>query len=142
MNETVARGFASMTAERRKEIAAMGGRAVPKYKRTFRKNRALAKAAGSKGGSNVPAEKRSFSCDRTLARSAGCIGGKGTSRKKRAFVRIKGLAQRAGALGRHARAYKNNPVAQTAGDQALIDNALLEPIGDDRRAEPPARTER
>jgi uncharacterized protein len=103
MTATASRGFANMTPERRKEIAAMGGRAVPKYKRTFRKNRALARAAGRKGGTNVPAEKRSFSCDHALARAAGCVGGKGAPRKKRSFVRIPGLAKRAGHLGRLAR---------------------------------------
>lgn len=101
MVDTVKRGFAALSPERRKEIAAMGGRAVPKYKRTFRKNRALARSAGRKGGTNVPPEKRSF-CDRALARAAGCIGGKGAPRKKRAFARIAGLAQRAGSLGRSA----------------------------------------
>lgn len=103
MSETVQRGFASMTAERRREIAAMGGRSVPKYKRTFRKNRALAKSAGRKGGTNVPAQKRAFSCDHALARRAGCSGGKKSPAKKRAFCRIAGLAKRAGVLGRAAR---------------------------------------
>lgn len=102
MIDTSARGFASMTPERRKEIAAMGGRSVPKYKRTFRKNRALAKSAGRKGGANVPAAKRSF-CDRALARRAGCIGGKKSPAKKRPFARSRALAKRAGVLGRAAR---------------------------------------
>jgi len=102
MIDTSQRGFASMTAERRREIAAMGGRSVPKYKRTFRKNRALAKSAGRKGGANVPAEKRSFSCDRALAKRAGCNGGKKSPAKKRPFARSRALARRAGVLGRAA----------------------------------------
>lgn len=44
------RGFAVMSPERRREIAA-------------------------KGGASVPAEKRSFSQDRNLAASAGRVGG-------------------------------------------------------------------
>jgi general stress protein YciG len=101
MNEQ--RGFASLSPERRKEIAAMGGRSVPKYKRTFRKNRALARSAGAKGGANVPAEKRAF-CDRAKARLAGCKGGKKATANKRSFRRIRGLAKRAGTLGLAARA--------------------------------------
>lgn len=103
MIDTTQRGFANMTAERRREIAAMGGRSVPKYKRTFRKNRALAKSAGHKGGTNVPAEKRAFSCDRALARRAGCSGGKGSPARKRPFARIPGLAKRASDLSVAAR---------------------------------------
>lgn len=44
------RGFASLTPERRKEIAAMGARAVPEEKRSFARNRDLARDAGRKGG--------------------------------------------------------------------------------------------
>jgi uncharacterized protein len=42
------RGLASMSVERRLEIASMGGRAVPKEKRAFA-NRQLARAAGKLG---------------------------------------------------------------------------------------------
>lgn len=132
------RGFAAMSAQRRREIAAMGGRAVPKYKRTFRQNRELAKTAGRKGGQNTPPEKRSFSCDRALARAAGCIGGKGTSSKKRAFARSKRLAKRAGAMGRASRACKNHSVAHSSGDQPLVRDPPLEPLGNDVRTESPA----
>ena len=45
------RGFAAMTPERRKEIAAMGGRSGAPENRTFSKDRAHAAAAGAKGGS-------------------------------------------------------------------------------------------
>ena len=44
------RGFASMTPERRKEIASMGGKAVNPENRAFTKNRDLARSAGKQGG--------------------------------------------------------------------------------------------
>lgn len=44
------RGFASMTPERRKEIARAGGAAVPTEKRAFSQNNELAASAGRKGG--------------------------------------------------------------------------------------------
>ncbi len=44
------RGFASMSPERRREIARKGGASVPADKRSFSKDRALAATAGSKGG--------------------------------------------------------------------------------------------
>lgn len=45
------RGFASMTPERRKELAAKGGASVRPENRSFSKNPALAREAGAKGGS-------------------------------------------------------------------------------------------
>jgi general stress protein YciG len=44
------RGFASMDPERRKEVAARGGRNVPSDKRSFAQNPGLASVAGRKGG--------------------------------------------------------------------------------------------
>lgn len=44
------RGFASLTPERRKEIATIGGQSVPEEKRSFSQNRDLAREAGRKGG--------------------------------------------------------------------------------------------
>lgn len=44
------RGFASMTPERRKEIASMGGKSVAPANRAFTKNRDLARSAGKQGG--------------------------------------------------------------------------------------------
>lgn len=44
------RGFASMTPERRKEVASKGGSSVKGQNRAFSKDRALAQAAGRKGG--------------------------------------------------------------------------------------------
>ena len=40
------RGFASMNAERQRQIASMGGKAVPDEKRSFSQNRRLAAEAG------------------------------------------------------------------------------------------------
>jgi hypothetical protein len=45
------RGFASMSVEKRKQIAAMGGASVRPEQRSFSQNRDLAVAAGRKGGS-------------------------------------------------------------------------------------------
>jgi general stress protein YciG len=44
------RGFASMTPERRKEIASMGGKSVDPANRAFAKDKNLARAAGRQGG--------------------------------------------------------------------------------------------
>jgi general stress protein YciG len=69
------RGFASMNAERQRQIASMGGKAVPDEKRSFSQNRELAATAGRKGGQSVPDEKRSFSQHPELAAEAGRKGG-------------------------------------------------------------------
>ena len=45
------RGFAALDPEKRREIAARGGASVPKDKRSFSKDAALAARAGSVGGS-------------------------------------------------------------------------------------------
>lgn len=44
------RGFASLSPERRSEIARRGGAAVPADKRAFSRDRQLASTAGRKGG--------------------------------------------------------------------------------------------
>jgi uncharacterized protein len=44
------KGFASMDAEKRREIARKGGRSVPNEKRSFSQNHQLASEAGRKGG--------------------------------------------------------------------------------------------
>ncbi len=124
MTDVEKRGFAAMTEERQREIAAMGGRAVPKYKRTFRRNRALASAAGRKGGTNVPADKRSF-CNRDLAKRAGCLGGQKIPAKKRAFACIPGLAKRAGRLGGRVRK-KQRVQAEPTSIQTLVQDAQLQ----------------
>jgi uncharacterized protein len=52
-------GFAALDPERRREIARMGGAAVPAAKRTFAKDRELASQAGRIGGLATP-EKFKF----------------------------------------------------------------------------------
>ena len=47
---TSQRGFASMNTERQRQIASMGGKAVPDEKRSFSQNRRLAAEAGRTGG--------------------------------------------------------------------------------------------
>ncbi len=44
------RGFASMDANKQREIARKGGRSVPNEKRSFSQNHQLASEAGRKGG--------------------------------------------------------------------------------------------
>jgi uncharacterized protein len=44
------RGFASMSLDRRREIASMGGRSTPDANRSFSRRRDLASEAGRKGG--------------------------------------------------------------------------------------------
>jgi general stress protein YciG len=62
------RGFASMSPEKRREIASRGGKSVPAEKRTFSTDRTLAKEAGRRGGVSLEPEKRSFSRDHSLER--------------------------------------------------------------------------
>lgn len=45
------RGFASLTPEQRRAVAAKGGKAVPPEKRSFSQSSELAASAGKKGGS-------------------------------------------------------------------------------------------
>lgn len=47
------RGFGGMSAEKRKMISAMGGRAVKPENRAFSKDKDLARTAGRRGGSRV-----------------------------------------------------------------------------------------
>lgn len=44
------RGFALLSSEKRKAVAALGGAAVPANKRTFSTRDGLAESAGRKGG--------------------------------------------------------------------------------------------
>lgn len=76
------RGFAVMSVEQRKRIAAMGGRAVPAESRSF-SNPELAASAGRKGGKATPAKKRSFSVNPELAKEAGRKGAAGLRRRKK-----------------------------------------------------------
>jgi len=96
------RGFASMNQDRQRQIASMGGRAVPDSKRSFSQNRELAAKAGRKGGQSVPGEKRSFSQNRELAAQAGRKGGQSVPDEKRSFSQNPSLAAQAGRKGGQA----------------------------------------
>jgi general stress protein YciG len=78
---TSKRGFASMTPERRRQIASMGGKAVKPENRSFSRNRKLATESGRKGGSSVKPENRSFSIDKAFASKCGRKGGKSPKTK-------------------------------------------------------------
>jgi uncharacterized protein len=69
------RGFASMDAQRQREIASKGGKSVPAHVRSFSRDRGLAAQAGRKGGESVAPQDRPFSRDRSLAANAGRKGG-------------------------------------------------------------------
>ena len=77
-----ARGFATLSLERRREIASMGGKSVDPANRMFSRDKELAKAAGRKGGSSVPDEKRTFSRDHDIAAAAGRVGGLASQKAK------------------------------------------------------------
>lgn len=77
------RGFAAMDAERQRAIARKGGESVPKEKRSFARNPALAVEAGRKGGQSVAPEQRSFSKNPALAAEAGRKGGEVTQKAAR-----------------------------------------------------------
>ncbi len=69
------RGFASMSPEKRREIASKGGKAVPAERRSFSQSAELASVAGRKGGQSVNPANRSFSRNPALASRAGTKGG-------------------------------------------------------------------
>lgn len=77
------RGFAAMSLEKRQAIARMGGKSVPKEKRSFSKDPKLARTAGAKGGRNIPPEKRSFSVNPKLAAESGRKGGEKSRKRKK-----------------------------------------------------------
>lgn len=76
------RGFASMDPARIKQIASMGGKAVPASKRSFSTNPQLAAAAGRKGGMSVKPENRKFRRDREYAAECGRKGGQVSKTKE------------------------------------------------------------
>jgi general stress protein YciG len=96
-------GFASLSPEQRREIAAKGGSSVPAEKRSFSKDRGLAEQAGRKGGCSTPPESRSFSQNRDLAAKAGQLGGKQVRPETRSFTMDRALAAAAGRKGGLAR---------------------------------------
>jgi len=73
MTQQRRRGFAAMSPERQRELAAKGGKSVPDDKRTFSLNRDLAAEAGRKGGKAHRAN-RSFN-DRAFATECARKGG-------------------------------------------------------------------
>lgn len=75
------RGFASMSPEKRREIASKGGKSVSPENRSFSKDRTLAARAGRKGGMAVESDKRAYSKDRELAAEAGRAGGRASKKK-------------------------------------------------------------
>lgn len=77
-------GFATMSPEKRREIAAKGGRSVQNSKRSFSKSKELASAAGRKGGLSVPPEKRTFARNPEAAAAAGRKGGMASKKIKEA----------------------------------------------------------
>lgn len=108
------KGFATMSPERQREIASMGGKAVKPAQRSFSLDRKLAASAGRKGGANVPGSKRSFFQDRELARAAGSAGGSAVPDAKRSFSRDPALAAEAGRKGRvAAHAQEKNDAEET-----------------------------
>src|SRR5580700_3308271 len=110
------RGFASMNAERQRQIASMGGKAVPDSKRSFSQNRRLAAEAGRKGGQSVPGAKRSFSQNRELAAQAGRKGGQSVPDEKRSFSQNPGLAAEAGRKGGQASHHGAPEVVEATAD--------------------------
>jgi general stress protein YciG len=70
------KGLAAVSLERRREIASMGGKALPKEKRGFSVSPEAAARAGRIGGLAVPPEKRGYSRDPLLAQEAGRKGGR------------------------------------------------------------------
>ncbi|WP_442756159.1 KGG domain-containing protein [Methylocystis sp. JAN1] len=76
------RGFASMSPEKRREIARKGGKSVPAGKRSFSQDAKLAAKAGKKGGQSVKPANRSFSRDHALASEAGHKGGTASHKKR------------------------------------------------------------
>lgn len=107
MTDKKPRGFAGISPERRREIASMGGKAVPPEKRTFSLDKDKAAAAGALGGKAVPPEKRSFAKDPAFAREAGAKGGHNTPADKRGFSKPE-TARKAGVKSRLP---KGEPIA-------------------------------
>lgn len=81
------RGFASMSPEKRRQIASLGGRSVAPENRSFSRDRTLAAQAGSKGGQSVESDKRAYSKDRELAAESGKIGGRIAQAKRKSVAR-------------------------------------------------------
>ena len=61
-----------MTPEKRREVSSLGGKAIPREKRAFSRNRELAREAGRKGGTAARRLKRSLT-EEELVQLAGSI---------------------------------------------------------------------
>lgn len=83
LTKNATRGFASMTPEKRREIATKGGKSVPTEKRAFSTNRALAVAAGKKGGAASPLVEPTSDQDKSIPTQSNWIGVKAEPAKKR-----------------------------------------------------------
>ena len=116
------RGFASLDAERLREISRKGGSNVAADKRSFSRNPELAAEAGRKGGENQPDTQRSFSLDPSLAAAAGRKGGGRVKADKRSFFRSPELASEAGRMGganvpAEKRTFSDKKMARKAGQK-------------------------
>jgi len=116
------KGFASMSPEKRRQIASMGGKSVPTEKRSFSRNHNLAAAAGRKGGSTVRPDTRAFSMDRELAREAGRVGGSSTGAAKPLPQAHHFLHVHTG--GKHIIVVDDSPSLNLARAQQKIEEAL------------------
>lgn len=63
--------MAAHSAERRREVAALGGKAVPREKRGFAQNRELAREAGRKGGRTPRSTVKSGLTEQEISQVAG-----------------------------------------------------------------------
>jgi len=81
-------GFAALSKERRREIASMGGKAVPKEKRSYSTNHKLAVESGRKGGANIDPSLRSFSTNNKLAVEAAKKGQAAYRRNALAKIKV------------------------------------------------------
>ena len=120
-----------MNAERQRQIASMGGKAVPDAKRSFSQNRRLAAEAGRKGGQSVPGAKRSFSQNRELAATAGRKGGQSVPDEKRSFSQNPELAAEAGRKGGQASHGGGERIP--SGIELLTSECQRQPFGPERR---------
>ena len=82
MTEEKKKGFANLSPEKMKEMAALGGRSCPAEKRTYSLNPEFARECARKGGLATAKENRNFSKNRELASSAGRKGGIASQVKK------------------------------------------------------------
>jgi hypothetical protein len=132
------RGFASMTAEQRRAISSMGGKAAHEKGTAHEFTSEEAKAAGREGGTE--AHRRGTAHQFTIeeARAAGRNGGLNTARKPRTRRAVRPCCQ-CDALGNGARGLCNRCYGRSAYQvgsgkttwQALEATGLARPRGSD-----------